>query len=128
MHPQIFLSGLQGFREKLCRKVSKLNTEIRGGPRDCSPQEKWISDMPMSAFKSLQLDNEMLFLLLLISSMTVANLSSHFKSTPNVLGELSSSYQVLEPLAQNHWFPWYTSSKINRNVKKVLTISWPNGF
>jgi hypothetical protein len=40
MHPQIFLSGLQGFGEKLCGKVSKLNTEIRGGPRDCSPQEK----------------------------------------------------------------------------------------
>jgi hypothetical protein len=82
----------------------------------------------MSAFKSLQLDNEMLIFFIWISSMTAVNLSSHFKSTPNVLGELSSSYQVLEPLAQNHWFPWYTSSKINRNVKKVLTISWPNGF
>jgi len=49
MHPQIFLSGLQCFGEKLCGKVSKLNTEIRGGPRDSSPQEKWISDKPMIA-------------------------------------------------------------------------------
>jgi hypothetical protein len=40
MHPQIFLSGLQGFGEELRGKVSKLNTEIRGGPRDSSPQEK----------------------------------------------------------------------------------------